>query len=76
MVMSDFSLHENLLGADYTCRFLGGSLRETAAEGAQASICLCNQTLDWEILIGDSEVAYTSMEGGGWGEKWNLNLKK
>lgn len=37
MVMSDFSLHENLLGADYTCRFLGGSLRETAAEGAQAS---------------------------------------
>lgn len=37
MVVSDFSLHETLLGADYTRRFLGGSLRDTAADGTQAS---------------------------------------
>lgn len=37
MAVSDFSLHKGLLGPDYTCRLLDGSLRDVDTGGAQAS---------------------------------------
>lgn len=56
MVLSDFSLHENLLGADYTYRFLGCSLRNNDADGAQASAFTTRP-------LGDSDIVYT-LKGG------------
>lgn len=47
-VVSDFSLHKHLLGADYTCRFLGCSLRDVDTVGPKH---LHLQPDPWVILI-------------------------
>lgn len=56
MVLSDFSLHENLLGADYICKFLGCSLRNNDTDGAQGSAFATRP-------LGDSDVVYI-LKGG------------
>lgn len=37
VAVSDFSLHKDLVGADYTCRSLGCCLRDVDTGGAHAS---------------------------------------
>lgn len=62
MAVSDFSLHKDLLGADYTCRLLGCSFRDVDTGGAHASAFAPRP-------LGDSDMSLK-------GEKWNWHLKK
>lgn len=62
VAVSDFSLHKDLLGADYTCRLLGCSFRDVDTGGAHASAFAPRP-------LGDSDMSLK-------GEKWNWHLKK